>query len=46
VVKELVRYRLDLLGVHEVQLDKGAIVRAEDYTTFYGKGNENHELEA
>jgi hypothetical protein len=45
-VKELVRYRLDLLGVQEVKLDNGAIVREEDYTSFYGKGNENHELEA
>jgi hypothetical protein len=46
VAKELVRYRLDLLGVQELKLDKGAIVRAEDYASFYGKGNEHHELKA
>jgi len=46
VAKELVSYRLDLLGVQEVKLDTEANVRAEDYTSFYGKGNENHELEA
>lgn len=39
VAKELGRYRLDLLGVQEVKLDKGAIVSAEDYTSIYGKGN-------
>ena len=46
VATELVRYRLDLLGAQEVKLDKGAIVHVEDYASFYGKGNENHELEA
>jgi len=46
VAKKLVRYRLDLLGVQEVKLDKGATVRAEDYASFYGKENENHQLEA
>jgi hypothetical protein len=46
VAKELLGYRLDLLGVREVKLEKGAIVRAEDYASFYGKGKENHELEA
>jgi hypothetical protein len=28
-----------------VKWDKGAIVRAEDINFFYGKGNENHQLE-
>jgi hypothetical protein len=32
-------------GVQEVKLDKVAIVREEDYTSFYGKKNENQELE-
>jgi len=46
VAKELVRYRLDLLGVQGVKLDKVAIVRAEDYASFYRKKNEIQELEA
>jgi hypothetical protein len=46
VTKELVRYRLDLRRVQEFKLDKGTTVRAEDYASFYGKENENHELDA
>ena len=46
MAKKLARYRLDLLGVQEVKLDKGTIVRAEDYAPFYGKENDNHQLEA
>ena len=44
VIRELARYKLDLLGVQEVRWDKGGTVRAEDYNFFYGKGNENHQL--
>jgi hypothetical protein len=44
VARELARYKLDLLGVHEVRWDKGGTVRAGDYTFFYGKGNESHQL--
>ena len=44
VVRELVRYKLDLVGLQEVRWDKGGIVRAEDYTLFYGKGNGIHQL--
>jgi hypothetical protein len=32
---ELVKYRLDLLGVQDVRWDKGST--AEDYTVFYQK---------
>jgi hypothetical protein len=35
VSRELSRYRLDLVGVQEA---------AGEYTFFYRKGNENHEL--
>jgi len=43
-VRELARYKLDLVGMQEVRWDKGGTVRAEDYNFFYGKGNENHQL--
>ena len=42
--RELVRYKLDLVGVQEVRWNKGGTVRAGDYDFFYGKGNENHPL--
>jgi hypothetical protein len=44
VTKELARYKLDLVGVQEVRWEKGGTVRAGDYTLFYGKGNESHQL--
>jgi hypothetical protein len=44
VARELARYKLDLVGVQEVRWDKGGIVRAGDYTFFYGKGHESHQL--
>jgi exonuclease III len=44
VARELARYKLDLVGVQEVWWDKGGTVRAGDYTFFYGKGNESHQL--
>ena len=43
-VRELVRYELGLVGVQEVRWDTGGTVRAGDYTSLYGKGNENHQL--
>ena len=42
--RELVRYKLDVVGAQEVRWDKGGTVRAGDYDFFYGKGNENHQL--
>jgi len=42
--RELVRYKLDVVGVQEVRWDKRGTVRAGDYDFFYGKGNENHQL--
>jgi hypothetical protein len=44
VARELARYILDLVGVQEVRWDKGGTVRAGDYTFFYRKGNESHQL--
>ena len=45
MTRELARYKLDLVGVQEVRWVKGGTVRAGDYNFFYGKGNENHQLE-
>jgi hypothetical protein len=43
VAKKLGKYKLDLVGV-QVRWDKGDTERAEDYTFFYGAGNEDHQL--
>jgi hypothetical protein len=32
------------VGVQEVRWEKGGTERAEDYTLFYGKGNEDHQF--
>jgi exonuclease III len=44
VSRELSRYRLDLMGVQEVKWEDSGAVPAGEYTFFYGKVNENHEL--
>jgi hypothetical protein len=44
VSKEMSRYRLNLVGVQEVRWEGSGIVPAGEYTFFYEKGNENHEL--
>jgi hypothetical protein len=44
VSRELARYKLDLVGVQEVGLEGGGTEPAGEFTFFYGKGNENHEL--
>jgi hypothetical protein len=44
VARELVMYTLDLVEVQEVRWDKRGTARAGDYTFFYGKGNESHQL--
>ena len=43
-VRELARYKLDLVGVQEVRWDREGTVLAGDYNFFYGKGNKNHQL--
>jgi exonuclease III len=44
VARELGKYKLDLVGVQEVRWDKGGTEQADDYTFFYGAGNEDHQL--
>jgi hypothetical protein len=44
VSRELVRCKLDLVGVQEVRWEGGGTEPAREYTFFYGKRNENHEL--
>jgi hypothetical protein len=44
VARELAKYKLDLVGVGEVRWDKEGTVRAGEYISFYGKGQENHQL--
>jgi hypothetical protein len=41
---ELSRYRLDLVGVHEVRWEGSGTAPACEYTFFNGMGKENHEL--
>jgi hypothetical protein len=43
-VRELARYKLDLLGVQKVKWDNGGTAKAGDNTFSYGEGNENHQL--
>jgi hypothetical protein len=42
VAEEISKYKLDLVGVQEV---KGGTEPAGEYTFFYGRGNEDHELD-
>jgi hypothetical protein len=41
VAEEVSNYKLDLVGVQEV---RGGTEPAGQYTFYYGKGNQNHEL--
>jgi hypothetical protein len=41
---EMSRDRLDLVGVQEVRWEGSGMAPAGEYTFFYGKRNENHEL--
>jgi hypothetical protein len=42
--KEILKYKLDLVGVQEVRWDGSGTEPAGEYIFFYGKGNENHEI--
>jgi hypothetical protein len=44
VAEEISKYKLDLVGVQEVRWDIDGTEAAGEYTFFYGKGNEIHEL--
>jgi hypothetical protein len=44
VGKDDSKYMLDLVGVHEVRWGSCGTKPARQYTFFYGKANENHEL--
>jgi hypothetical protein len=43
VLRELSKYKLDLVGV-KVRWEGSGTEPAGEYTFFYGKGNQNHEL--
>jgi hypothetical protein len=43
-VRELGKYKVDLVGVQEVRWEKGGTELAEGYTFFYGWGNGTHKL--
>jgi hypothetical protein len=44
VSEELSKYKLDLVGEQEVRREDDGTEPAGEYTFFYRKGNENHEL--
>jgi hypothetical protein len=44
VSRKLSKYTLELVGVQEVRWEGGGTERVGEYTFFYGKWNENHEL--
>jgi hypothetical protein len=44
VSRELSKCKSDLVGVQVVRWEGGGTEPAGEYTFFYGKGNENHEL--
>jgi hypothetical protein len=44
VSRELARCKLDLVEVQEVRWEGSGTEPVGEYTFFYGKGNENHEL--
>jgi hypothetical protein len=44
LAEDVSKYKLDLVGVQEVRWDGGGTEPAGQYTFFYGKGNQNHEL--
>jgi hypothetical protein len=43
-VRELARFKLELVGVQEVTVGQRRNCKSRGYTLFYEKGNENHQL--
>jgi hypothetical protein len=43
VLRELSKYKLDLVGKQEVRWEGDGTKSTGEYTFFYGKGTENHE---
>jgi hypothetical protein len=41
VAEEISKYKLDLVGVHEVRWDRDGTEPAGEYIFFYGKGKED-----
>jgi exonuclease III len=44
ISRELLKYKLDLVGVQEVRWEGGGTEPAGEYTFVYRKGNDNHKL--
>jgi hypothetical protein len=42
--RELARYKLDTVGIHEVRRDKGGTLKPGDYILFYEKVNKNYQM--
>jgi hypothetical protein len=45
VSEEVSKYKLYLVGVQQVRWDRGGTETAGQYTFFYEKGNQNHEID-
>jgi hypothetical protein len=44
VSRELLKYKLDLVGVQEIRWKGGGTKPDGEFTFFYGNENENHQL--
>jgi hypothetical protein len=45
VTEEISNYKLDVVGEEEVRWNRGGTEPAGEYPFFYGKRNENHEID-